>query len=103
MFRCCSASVLAMAVLWGLVLAVAPPAVAADATSIEAETMSLSTTKGAKIIADAGASGATALSLTGAVTLSTTLALPQSVKVVMRAKGLQCLVRPSPRCPSTVL
>ncbi|KAA0104664.1 family 16 glycosylhydrolase [Mycolicibacterium sp. P1-5] len=94
MFRWCSASVLAMAVAWSLVLAVAPPAAAAGVTSLEAETMSLSTTKGAKIVTDAGASGGTALSLTGAVTLSTTLALPKSVKVVMRARGLQCLGAP---------
>lgn len=94
MFRWCSAMVMAVAVAWGAVLAVAPPASAADATSVEAEAMSLSTTKGAKIVTDVGASGGTALGLTGAVTLSTTLALPQSVKVVMRARGLQCFGAP---------
>src|SRR5689334_23567625 len=94
MFRWCSATVMAVAVAWGAVLAVAPPASAADATSIEAEAMSLSTTKGAKIVTDVGASGGTALGLTGAVTLSTTLALPQSVKVVMRARGVQCFGAP---------
>ncbi len=93
MFRWCSATVMTMALVWGgVVLSVAPPASAADATSIEAETMRLSTTKGAKkIVTDPTASGGTALGLTGAVTLSATLALPQSVKIVMRSRGgLQC-------------
>ncbi|WP_396939479.1 family 16 glycosylhydrolase [Mycolicibacterium sp.] len=94
MFRWCSATVMTMALVWGVVLSVAPPASAADATSIEAETMRLSTTKGAKIVTDPTASGGTALGLTGAVTLSATLALPQSVKIVMRSRGLQCFGAP---------
>ncbi len=94
MFRLCSAAVVALSVVWGAVLAVTPPARAADKASFEAETMTLSTTSGAKVVTDAAASGGTALGLTGAVTVSTTLALPQSIQVVVRARGLQCFGAP---------
>ncbi|WP_431239163.1 glycoside hydrolase family 16 protein [Mycolicibacterium aichiense] len=94
MFRLCSAAVVALSVVWGAVLAVAPPARAADKVLFEAEAMTLSKTSGAKVVTDAAASGGTALGLTGAVTVSTTLALPQSIQVVVRARGLQCFGAP---------
>jgi len=91
MFRLFSAIVVVMAVAWGAVLAVAAPATAAaGVTSIEAEAMTVSPTSGAKIITDANASGGRALGLTGAVTVAANLTVPQSVSVVVRARGLQC-------------
>lgn len=96
MFRLCSAIVVVVAVACGVVLSVAPPPAnaAAGVTSIEAESMTVSTTTGAKIITDATASGGKALGLTGAVTVATTLTVPQSVNVVVRARGLQCFGAP---------
>ncbi|NTY60238.1 carbohydrate-binding domain-containing protein [Mycolicibacterium sphagni] len=95
MFRSCSAIALAVAVAWGGVqVVVAPAARAAGTTAIEADAMSVLTGKGTTKYVDATASGGTALALTGAVTVATNLSLPDSVRVVVRAKARQCLGAP---------
>lgn len=94
MCRLCSATMLVLAVVSSAVLAVIPQARAADASSIEAEAMTLSTTNGATIVSDPKALSGTALRFTGAVTASTTLTSAQPVKVVVRARGLPCFGAP---------
>ena len=95
MFRPCSAIAVALAVAWGAVLVVvAPPGRAADVTAIDAETMSLTAGRGTTVYSDATASGGKAIALTGAVTIATTMPLPDSVRVVVRAKARRCFGAP---------
>jgi hypothetical protein len=94
MFRSWSAFAMVVAVVLGAVSVVAaPPAVAAGVTATEADTMTV-LGKGATIYTDSTASGGKAIALTGAVTIATALAVPESVRVVVRAKGGQCLGAP---------
>jgi len=95
MFRFCSVIVSVLAVAWSVVLVVlAPPAAAADSTSIEVESMGVTTPGGATIVSDTKASGGKALALTHTATVAMSLALPDSVRVVVRAKGRQCFGAP---------
>ncbi|WP_264005476.1 carbohydrate-binding domain-containing protein [Mycolicibacterium sphagni] len=73
---------------------VAPPARAAAVTAIDAESMSVTAGKGTTVYSDATASGGKAIALTGAVTIATTLTIPDSVRVVVRAKAQQCFGAP---------
>ena len=94
MFRSWSAFAMVVAVVLGAVPVVAAPlAVAAGVTAIEADTMTV-VGQGSTIYADSTASGGKAIALTGAVTVATTLAVPDSVRVVVRAKARQCLGAP---------
>ena len=94
MFRSCSAMVSAVAVVWGAVLVVAPPGRAAEATAIDADSMSLTAGKGTTVYSDPAASGGKAIALTGAVTIASTLTIPDSVRVVVRAKARPCFGAP---------
>jgi hypothetical protein len=80
-------SALAVAVV--VTISISPVAGAADAT-VEAESMKVSPTSGASTVRDSAASGGVALVLSAAVTASTTVALPASASIVIRAKGQQC-------------
>jgi hypothetical protein len=84
----------AVAVVWGAVLVVAPPARAAEATAIDANSMSLTAGKGTTVYSDPTASGGIAIALTGAVTIASTLTIPDSIRVVVRAKARPCFGAP---------
>lgn len=90
-FRALSTSLAFTAISAAVVVGVSitPIAVAADAT-IEAESMTVTPRTGASVVKDTSASGGSALVLTAASTASTTIALPASASIVVRAKGQQC-------------
>jgi hypothetical protein len=68
---------------------VTPIADAADST-VEAEAMKVVPASAGSTVRDSSASGGVALTLTASSTASTTVALPASASVVVRAKGQQC-------------
>ncbi len=81
-----------IAVTAGVVAAVsiAAPAGAADAVTVEAESMRFAPASAAAAVRDATASAGAALVMRSTATASVTLSLPAAVGIVVRAKGQQC-------------
>jgi hypothetical protein len=82
-----STSILAVTVAVVINVCVTPIAGAADPTSLEADTFTLSPALGGSVVRDSTASGGTALSLTSQTTAYRTVTLPASTQIVVRAKS----------------
>ncbi|WP_102145666.1 carbohydrate-binding domain-containing protein [Mycobacterium hubeiense] len=74
-----------------------PFALAADSTALESEAMSVAPAGGGSSYADTSASGGQALGLWSNSTASATVSLPDSARVLVRAKGQKCRGAPSMR------
>ena len=87
---CAVAGAMAVAAAVVVTSCITPLATAADATSLEAESMSIAPAFNASVVRDSTASGGSAVLLRRNATASKTLTLPASAQIVVRALGVTC-------------
>lgn len=82
-------STIVVATAVGVTVSVNPLATAADSTSLEAESMTVSPRSAGQTFGDSNASGGQGLTLRSPATASATVSLPVSARVVVRANGIR--------------
>lgn len=90
-----SLALISVAIAVVATVSIAPPAGAADVTTFEAESMKVAPASAAGTSRDTTASAGVALVFRSAATASTTVALPASSGIVVRAKSQQCSGAPT--------